>query len=89
VPFGDVSVVVPVVQDVVDELVRARALFPAFHSAHEGYAVMLEEVDELWQLVKGKRGPENAAAMRAEAIQIAAMAVRFVIDLCDRPAPPR
>lgn len=26
-----------------------------YHSAHEGYAVLLEEVDELWQHVKAKQ----------------------------------
>lgn len=34
-----------------DELVRARAKFGAFHSGHEGYAVVLEEVQELHEEV--------------------------------------
>lgn len=29
------------------ELAAANEQFPQFHSAHEGYAVMLEELDEL------------------------------------------
>jgi hypothetical protein len=36
-----------------------------------------EEVDELWELVRGKQGKRDAQAMRIEAIQIAAMAIRF------------
>jgi len=63
------------------ELERAICLFPPFHSAHEGYAVLAEEVDELWQEVKGHAGPERTAKMRKEAIQVAAMALRFVHDV--------
>lgn len=62
------------------ELDRAMALHGPMHSAHEGYAVMLEEMDELWAEIK-KREPDKVA-MRAEAIQIAAMAMRFVIEVC-------
>lgn len=65
------------------EAQRASAKFPPFNSAHEGYAVLLEEVDELWQHVKVKQGRRDCAAMRAEAIQVAAMALRFVVDLGD------
>lgn len=64
------------------EVASARAKFPAFNTAHEGYAVLLEEVDELWEHVKVKQGQRLTHAMRAEAIQVAAMAVRFVLDLC-------
>lgn len=63
------------------ELERAMQSFPPFHSAHEGYAVILEEVDELWEEVKGHTGPTRTANMRKEAIQVAAMALRFVHDV--------
>lgn len=36
------------------ELDKARTKFPSFNSAHEGYAVLLEETDELWQEIKQK-----------------------------------
>lgn len=66
------------IQQVVSELERARRLFPRpFASAHEGFAILREEVDELWELVRGKQGKRDAQAMRIEAIQIAAMAIRF------------
>ena len=61
------------------ELVSARSKFPDFNSAHEGKAVIEEEMDELWQEVK--HGEMRQA--REEAIQVAAMAVRFVSDLAD------
>lgn len=64
------------------ELLRAIAKFPPFNSAHEGYAVLAEEVDELWDDVKR----DFAQGQRAEAVQVAAMAVRFVTDLGGKSA---
>ena len=63
------------------ELDRARGKFGPFHTAHEGYAVLLEEVDELWDLVKQKQSTRNPAAMLTELVQIAAMAERMADDL--------
>lgn len=38
---------------VLSEVERAKTLFPEdFVNQHEGYAVLLEEIDELWQEVK-------------------------------------
>jgi hypothetical protein len=67
-------------KDVEHELDKARAKFPNFNSAHEGYAVILEELDELWDEIKFKI-PEKGL-MRKEAIQVAAMAIRFITDVC-------
>ena len=66
--------------DVSDELAEARQRFPAFNGGHEGYAVILEELDELWEEVRSK-GRTNAR-MYAEAKQVAAMAIRFMLDVC-------
>jgi hypothetical protein len=65
-----------------DELDRATAKFGPFASAHEGYSVLLEEMDELWDEVKTKN--RSIPKMREEAIQVAAMAMRFVMDICDK-----
>lgn len=59
------------------EVLRAISRYPAFNSAHEGYAVLREEVDELWDDVK-RNYPQGA---REEAIQVAAMGVRFIMDV--------
>ena len=72
-----------VVTDVEVELIQAMMYWPKFASAHEGYAILLEEVDELWDIVKLKPVNRDVAAMRAEAVQIAAMALRFIIDCCE------
>ena len=39
--------------DIREELEYAINKFPPFYSGHEGYAIILEELDELWELVKG------------------------------------
>lgn len=70
--------------DVEGEVQKACARFAAFNSAHEGYAVILEELEELWAEIKDDKrtGDVRYVLMRKEAVQIAAMAVRFVLDLC-------
>ena len=71
-----------VLYEVLDELRLAQARFGLMASPHEGKAVIEEELDELWAEVKANRGTGFAA--RREAIQIAAMAARYVLDVCDR-----
>lgn len=71
-----------ILEEVADEWYAAERRYPSFNSAHEGYAVLLEEVDELWEEVKKNPKTRSKAAMRAEAIQVAAMALRFIHDVC-------
>lgn len=66
-----------------DELYTAQTNWPVFPSAHHGFAVLAEEVDELWDHVKMNQKRRDLAAMRKEAIQVAAMALRFAIEVCD------
>jgi hypothetical protein len=66
--------------DVATEVLRAQAMHPVLNSAHEAYAVILEELDEYWQEVKRKRQDQNHQAMYNELVQIAAMAARAAID---------
>ena len=66
------------------EYKRARGKYPPFHSTHEGIAVIQEEVDELWEMVKKNKGitiRDGNPRMVKECIQIAAMAYAFVRDL--------
>ncbi len=73
-----------IIRDVTREYNNATALYGPFHNAHEGYAVLLEEVDELWEAVRMKQSnPDRKQAMRREAIQVAAMAIRFLHDVCE------
>ena len=59
------------------ELVRAQTKHPTpMRSTHEGYGILLEEVDEMFDAIKGN----DLTAARKEAVQVAAMAVRFLVD---------
>lgn len=67
------------------EFDKASSKFPAFASEHEGYAILKEEVDELWDAVKlNQKNPERLTLCRKECIQVAAMALRFLYDRCVR-----
>jgi hypothetical protein len=68
--------------DVAAELSRATGKFGAFASAHEGYAVILEELDELKAEIWKNQKVRDVTKMRAEACQVAAMAIRFMVDVC-------
>lgn len=92
------STVSPVLQEVAAELAKARATHAPMNGHHEGYAVILEELDELWEVCKRNThsrsldpvdAPEELRYrkrldMRKEAIQVAAMAIRFIEDVCDK-----
>lgn len=63
------------------ELNNAQNKFPPFKSPHEGYAILLEEVDELWDEVKKLKPGGDRKKMKEEIIQVATMAIRFLEDL--------
>ncbi len=65
---------------------NARLKFGPFHSSHEGFAVLHEEFDELKDEVWSNetKNPERNQRMREEAIQVAAMALRFLTDVCHK-----
>jgi hypothetical protein len=72
-----------VTKEVLGEVLRAKTLFPIdFHNQHEGYAVILEELDELWDEVKKNQKNYDLERQRKEAIQCAAMCIRFATELC-------
>lgn len=64
-------------EEIKKEYERASVKFGAFHSTHEGYGVIKEEFDEMWDEIKINRIPKA----RKECIQLAAMALRFLIDI--------
>ena len=65
------------------ELTTASENWPPFNSAHEGWGVLMEEVDELWDHIKMKQKNRDLEAMQKEAVQVAAMAIRFAIEVCN------
>lgn len=60
---------------------RATRLHAPLNSAHEAYAVILEELDEFWDEVRKKRANRSLDAMGTELVQIAAMCCRAYYDL--------
>ena len=56
--------------------------YKAFNSPHEGYAIIQEEVDELWDEIKKRPMERNHKLIHDEAIHVAAMALRFLTDIC-------
>jgi hypothetical protein len=72
-------------QDVRHELESARQHFPPMRSAHEGWAILKEEEHELMLEVFRQYGSSDRnERMRLEAVQVAAMAIRFIEDVCDQ-----
>jgi hypothetical protein len=63
---------------------RSNALYPMFHSTHEGYAVIKEEVDELWDSIKIAKYTHSNEDQRGEVIQIMAMCIKFFESFTER-----
>lgn len=76
-----------VMHEIHNELHRAKAKHPGdFHNAHEAHSVVREEFDELWDEVKLDGGGRGHAAY-TEAVQLAAMAIRYATEVCVIGAP--
>lgn len=71
-------------EDVIDmlrnEVAAAMRKHRSMASPHEGHSVIREELDELWEHVRADTGTTTAA--RKEALQVAAMGIRYALDLC-------
>lgn len=63
------------------EVERAKMHGEKFASLHEAYAVILEELDEVWDITRQKRRERSAVELRKEFIQIGAMAVKALQSL--------
>jgi len=55
--------------------------FGTFHNAHEGWGVIREEYLELEDEIRKKQKDYDFDKMRKEAMQLGAMALRFMIDI--------
>ena len=73
-----------VMDDIFAELMRASACFPPMASPHEGYAIILEELDELKEEVFKQHHSRSPIALRKEAMHVGAMALRFMVDCCSK-----
>jgi len=68
--------------EVKEEFDKASGIYAPFNSAHEGFAILKEEVDELWDEVKKNSKIRTTEKLCEEATQVAAMALRFLVDIC-------
>ena len=67
-----------------EEVTRAQTLWPRpLSCAHEGISVIREEFEELWDEVKLNQEKRDLEKMRKEAVQVAAMAIRFIVEVID------
>lgn len=79
-PFTTVEKIEEAGEEAINELIAATAAHGPMSSDHDGYAVILEELDELWEEVRKKPSKRSKKNMRKEAMQVAAMALRFMVD---------
>lgn len=61
------------------EFNKASEEYPEFHSFHEGYSIILEELDEAWDEIKKKK--QDPERIKHEIIQTGAMCIRFLVNL--------
>ena len=69
--------------EIKDEYFEACEKHPtSLTSNHEGYGIIKEEFDELWDEIKALDPQGLSNALRKEALHLAAMALRFIVDRC-------
>jgi hypothetical protein len=76
----DKSLLTTLINEVMDEYISANTKYKMFNSLHEAYAVLLEEVDELWDEIKKKPNAVSSHRVHEESIQIAAMAIKLLMS---------
>ncbi len=64
-----------------EEIAEARSHYEPLTSLHEGYSVLLEEVEELWAEIKKKPAHRSKARLLNEAAQVGAMVQRLADDV--------
>lgn len=70
------------IEEIKKEIESAQSKYPALHSNHEAYAVILEEMDELWDEIKKSKDVKGNGRIKSELIQVGAMVLRYLNDLC-------
>lgn len=62
-----------------NKVVQTHAALGLICCDHGGWAVILEELEELWEHVKQKRECRDRDAMNQEAMDVAVAAIRFIL----------
>ena len=71
-----VSSMEKILNDIKKEVQTVELKFPAYNSSHEGYALIAEELNELWDLVKARSHDYKAEYLEAK--HIACTAIRYM-----------
>jgi hypothetical protein len=71
-----------IVREVEIEVLESTEKHGEFASSMEGYAVILEELDELWDEIKANKGYSEDAYNEAK--QVAAMGIKFMQMIVER-----
>ena len=72
-----------ILEDIKEEFKTATDKWGGFNSLHEAYAIVLEQMDELWvEVKKTQKIPWHKELARQEAIHVATMAIRLIFDCC-------
>jgi hypothetical protein len=66
-----------ILKSVKEEMEYATEKYGEFNSYHEGISVLREEVEELWDEIRGEQNPDRIIK---EAVQVTAMGLRFILD---------
>lgn len=69
---------VEILTEIAAEVERPKVHCEHFRSLHEAYAVILEELQEVWEITMQKRKDRDQDKLRKELIQVAAMAVKAI-----------
>jgi hypothetical protein len=77
------------IDEVRAELIAAYEKFPDYRSAHEGVAIIEEEFIELRDAAYWPHKHEDEESEETEACQLAAMAIRYLVDVCYTEGTPR
>ena len=65
---------------IAEEYRRTKEVYPnPMHSTHQAYAVLLEEVDEMWDAIKAN----DVSQAKKEAVQVAAVALAFLLEIVE------
>jgi len=75
-----------IAKEAAEEVIRASKMFDPLNSPHEAHSVIEEEFEEYWDEVKAynpRKNRDTRPRQREELIQLAAMAMRAVLDTID------
>jgi hypothetical protein len=70
-----------ILAEMMKEYESAKAEYSPFTSHHEGWAVIKEQLDEVWDEIKKKRGTKSQEKIMKEVLHVGAMSLRFLMEL--------